>query len=102
MKRKFSLEYLPAAIQDLEDIFDYISKDSSGRAKQFVQSIDKKLGHLEFFPYFGSVPKDRYLAQKGYRLIVIQDYLALYRIKNNTILIYRVVHGKRRYQFLLG
>ncbi|MBI2336793.1 MAG: type II toxin-antitoxin system RelE/ParE family toxin [Deltaproteobacteria bacterium] len=101
MKKVAVIYYLPTAEQDLKEIFDYIRRDSLIKATKFLTHVDRTIARLSHFPYLGTIPKDGFLKRKGYRLLVIQDHLAFYRVAKNKVIIYRVLHGKRRYKFLL-
>lgn len=92
--------YLARARQDLLDIRDYITKDAPARALAWVDRIDKALRRLAEYPESGTVPKDERLAAKGYRIVVIGEYLAFYLERRGRIEIRRVIHGKRRYGFI--
>lgn len=100
MKKVWPLVYLPPAERDLVDIFDYICRDSPSRAEGFLKKIDRTIGRLAQFPLSGSVPRDPYLNGKGYRIVVIEDYLVFYRFQKRKVSIHRILHGKRRYEFL--
>ncbi len=102
MRKKFTIEYLPIAQNDLLNIFEYIFLDNPSAAEQFVNKIDKSILKLESFPELGVVPKDDRLGLLGYRMLVIDNYLAFYVIKDQIIEIRRIIHGKRKFSFLLG
>jgi plasmid stabilization system protein ParE len=91
--------YLPAAQRDLLEAFDYVRKDSPAAAAAWLERIDRSLGRLASFPRSGFVPKDRRLAARGYRIVVIDQHLAFYVVRPRME-IRRVVHGRRRYAFL--
>jgi toxin ParE1/3/4 len=101
MGRKFEIEYLPIAQQDLMDILDYIKQDNPGAASKFIDTIDAAIAKLANFPLMGPVPNDPRLQSLGYRVLVSGDYLVFYVVKAETVQVRRVVHGKRRYGFLL-
>ena len=101
MRKKFKIEYLPIAQNDLLDIFEYIVLDNPIAAEQFVNKIDKTILKLESFSELGAVPKDDRLRLLGYRMLVIDNYLAFYVIKDHIIEIRRIIHGKRKNSFLL-
>lgn len=101
MKGRYSLSYLPRAKKDLEDLFDYICRDAPSRAPSFLRKIDRVVQRLKRFPLPGSLPKDRLLKGKGYRVLVIENYLLFYRIEKRVVWIYRILHGKRRYELIL-
>ena len=101
MSKKYKIEYLPIAQEDLSDIFDYIKEDNPDAAANFIERIDKAVSKLELFPLLGTIPKDERLQMLGYRMLVIGKYLAFYVIRGNIIEIRRIIHGSRKYSFLL-
>ncbi|MBI3299860.1 MAG: type II toxin-antitoxin system RelE/ParE family toxin [Elusimicrobia bacterium] len=100
MKRR-EVVYLARARRDLLEIRDYIKKDAPGRAVAWVERMDKALGRLADYPESGTVPRDERLAAKGYRVVVIGEYLAFYLPHKGRVEVRRVVHGKRRYGFIV-
>jgi len=101
MSKKYKIEYLPIAQEDLIDIFEYIKDDNPDAAANFIERIDKAVSKLELFPLLGTIPKDERLQKVGYRMLVIGNYLAFYVIRGNIIEIRRIIHGSRKYSFLL-
>lgn len=101
MSKKYKLEYLPIAQEDLFDIFEYVKKDKPNAAANFIVKIDKFISQLKSFPFMGTIPKDDRLQLLGYRMLVIENYLVFYVIKNNIVEIRRIIHGSRRYSFLM-
>ena len=103
MSKKYSIYYLPIARKDLMDIIEYIQEDNPNAALKFLDQIENTISKLENFPYMGTTPKDTLLQFKGYRILVIQRYLVFYVVKENTleVEIRRIIHGKRKYDFLL-
>lgn len=93
--------YSHLAERDLQQIYDFIAEDNPAAAQAFVTQLDEKIGNLGRFPESGHIPRQAYLKAKGYRILVIGDYLVFYRIKSKVVKIDRVIHGKRRYEFLL-
>lgn len=100
MKRR-PVVYLPAVQRDMLEAFGYIRKDSPTQAAAWLERVDKALGRLSAFPHSGSIPKDRRLAARGYRLVVIGEHLAFYVVRPRCVEVRRVLHGRRRYAFLL-
>ena len=102
MSRPYAIDYLPAAQQDLHDIVDYIARDDPSAAPAFVDRIDRVSGRLALHPRSGRRPRDDRLRRRGYRMLVVGDYLAFYVVTGRTVQIRRVIHGARRYKFLLA
>ena len=101
MMPPFEVRYLPTAEKDLNEIFDYILKDNPGAAVALLDKFDNTITQLSYHPEMGVVPRDEHLVRLGYRMLVIQRYLVFYVIKKRTVQIRRVIHGARRYAFLL-
>ena len=95
MPDKYIVRYLPAAEGDLLSIYDWIAGDSQARAAIFTEKLDKRISVLASNPHLGRVPKHEKLARYGYRILVIDSYLAFYVIRGRIIEIHRVVHGSR-------
>ena len=101
MNKDFIIEYLPIAQQDLEEIFLYIEKDNINAAASFIDEFDQKISPLAQFPYLGAIPKDDRLEKLGYRVLIMNQYLVFYVVKDFVIEIRRIPHGRRTYDFLL-
>lgn len=101
MPRPAKLVYSRQAATDLQSIFDFIASDSPRAAAHFVEEMDHAIARLASFPKLGVIPRDARLRAKGYRVLVVGEYLVFYVIRENTLRIRRVIHGARRYAFLL-
>lgn len=76
----------PRAFRDLDDIFAYIAleKLSPENAKCQTDRIKKKLKTLEMFPQAHQERMEGRYAGKNYRQLIIDDYIAIYRIDEET------------------
>ena len=101
MSKKCNMQYLPIARQDLVDILHYIKQDNPTAAYKLIQKIDEVISKLEDCPNMGVIPKDLRLKSLGYKMLVIDNYLAFYVVRDTTVEIRRIIHGKRKYSFLI-
>jgi toxin ParE1/3/4 len=101
MPAKYSLKYLPAAQEDIISILDYIAQDSPRRARAFIDKLDAQIGRLEKHSLLGRVPRHPKLREFGYRVLIVESYLAFYIIRGDQIEIHRVVHGSRDLDHLI-
>jgi addiction module RelE/StbE family toxin len=101
MNKKYEVRYLPAAEQDLITILNYIKQDNPTVALKLIEEIDEVISRLEDFPNMGVTPKDLRLKSLNYRMLVIENYLVFYVVKDLIIEIRRIIHGKRKFSFLL-
>lgn len=101
MKKKCKIKYLPVAQRDLIAIVEYIKTDSPGSAIKFLDRLDKSVAKLEEFPFIGQTPRDNRLRSLNYRILVVDSYLVFYVVKSGIVEVRRIIHGKRKYAFLL-
>lgn len=101
MSSKFRIEYLPIAEKDLTEILEYCQIDNPTATLKLLDDIDKAILKLASFPYMGHVPKDQRLIQLNYRMLVVENYLVFYVVFDDLVEIRRILHGKRKYNFLV-
>ena len=101
MSEPYKIRYLSIAEKDLVHIFEYIKKDNPSAAISQLEKFDKSISHLASNPSLGVVPKDERLKKLGYRMLIVDRYLVFYVVKTKTVQIRRIIHGARRYSFLL-
>ncbi|GAA0378725.1 type II toxin-antitoxin system RelE/ParE family toxin [Bacillus horti] len=99
MPQNLRVKYSPAAVDDMDEIFSYISQDNASAAESLLQKLDRQISGLAEFPNKGSVlSEDEYsLINRGYRFIVVHPYVVFYRVVKDTVVIYRILHGRRGY-----
>ncbi|OXL85694.1 addiction module toxin RelE [Paenibacillus sp. SSG-1] len=99
MPPRNKIQYTPAAGDDMEEIFSFISQENASAAEDLLQKLDDQISNLAEFPYMGSVlSEDEFpLLKRGYRFIVVQPYLVFYRVIENRVIIHRILHGRRDY-----
>lgn len=83
---KYNVKLNPRAFRDLDDIFAYIAleKLSLENAKGQTDRIRKKLKTLESFPQAHQERMEGRYAGKNYRQLIIDNYIAIYRIDEET------------------
>ena len=101
MSNKYKIVYLPVAERDLSEIFDYINRDSPSAALSLLDKIDEHISRLADFPQLGKTPQDNRLQKLGYKMLIINSYLVFYVLKQKSVEIRLILHGKRKYEFFL-
>lgn len=94
--------YSPLALQDLDDIWDYIAieQDNPAAAERIVEGILARIDLLSSFPESGMPLSSIYPLRSDYRFVICDNYLAFYRF-HQKVYIDRVLHGKRDYLQIL-
>jgi len=99
---KHSIRIVKAAEDDIVSIADYIARNNVAADVDLVDRFERAILHLEDFPLSDTVPKNRILARKGYRIRIVDDYLIFYCVLDkDTVEVRRVISGKMDYRFLL-
>ena len=87
----------PQSLQDLEDIAEYIAKDSEYYASLVIENIVESIEILALFPRIGrEVPE---LQKENVREIFYKRYRIIYQIVDDHVEIITVVHSSRLLSF---
>lgn len=100
---KVSVNFSPEALKDLDEIYDYIANvlKSPDAADNTVNKILDKTDLLSDNPEIGTQLFFENDLFSGYRYMVSDNYLAFYRITNESVFVDRVIYGKRDYMKIL-
>lgn len=92
------IEYLEAAVSDLDNIMDYyFDRFGIVSAMKVYEQIKESVSHLAEHPDIGVPSKDRLLRQLGYRELYSGRFVAIYRKEDSTIYIYHIADTQRDY-----
>ena len=95
---EYRLEFLPSAYKDLENIQDwYAWKFGNQTAEKVIDNILDAIENLTEFPNLGTITPDKELNEQGYRMLIIEKHVAIYKIVINVIYLYCIFDGRRDY-----
>lgn len=104
-ENNYSVHFTKLAMNDLDDIFCYISKDlfAENTATELLERIDSSIMQLREFPKLGNRLTDEYLRIKGYRRVIVDSYIIFYIVNDERkkVIIMRILYDKRKYEDLL-
>ena len=87
------LEWTEPSLLDLENIREYIAKDSEYYAERFIARIIEAAETLQQFPLIGrAVPEAE---DETIRELLFHNYRVIYRAEADRVLILTVIHGGR-------
>jgi addiction module RelE/StbE family toxin len=87
------LEWTEPAVADLENIQNYIARDSAEYADALIERLILSVDRLESFPESGRrVPESR---DPKIRELLVESYRVIYRLKKGRVQILAVAHGAR-------
>ena len=98
---QYRILIFPAAKQDLQEIVDYLNTLSRDVAVRYYDLLTEEIASLSYMPDRNPKPRDLALAAKGYRYLLVKNYLVFYIVKGDTVQIHRILYAKRNYGYLL-
>lgn len=88
------IKWTELALDDLESIRVYISKDSQFYARQFIERLFDSTEKLQDFPQLGRrVPEME--ERNDIRELIFQGYRIIYQVQAGYISVLTVIHGSR-------
>lgn len=89
---KYKVKVNPRAIRDLDNIYEYIASEKLApeNAKGQVKRIKESILGLDTFPQSHQERNEGRYAGKGYRQLVIDNYIAIFRINEPQKTVYVV------------
>ena len=98
---QYEIRIFPTAKQDLLDVIDYLNTLSRDSALRCYDRLVSEIASLSTMPERCPRPRDLALAAKGYRYLVVGNYLVFYVVAGNTVQIRRILYARRDYKKLL-
>ena len=100
--KKYKIEFLPSAWQEINEISNYyLNKVGPKSAKKIFDRILKAIERLEIFPLSCPLINDEVLSMDGYRILICDDYICVYRLIDEVVYIYHIANGKINYKNLI-
>lgn len=94
----YKVEILPTAWEDLKRIEDwYILQFDVRTALKVSDHILNTIERLESYPDSGSLTPDKWLNERGYRMIICEKQVAIYRKIDKTVYIYHIADTQTEY-----
>jgi toxin ParE1/3/4 len=94
------IKWTEPALNDLDEIAEYIALDKPNAAKNLVKQVFTSVKILKQFPKSGRCPPE--LPETGYRELIVGPCRILYRIETKQVYILYVMRSERELRkFLL-
>lgn len=102
MENQYKLKITPAAANDLDEIYKYISESLLAPipAQNLMDKIENSIRKLCVFPYKHELSRNQVLRQKGYRKVIVDNYVTMYLVdeQSKVVIISRVFYGAMDYE----
>ena len=93
----YNIIVLPSAHADLSAIVDYLNKLSPTVAVSHSSAIIDAIDSLAILPNRCPPARDEALAEKGYRYMIVKNWLIFYTVTGQTVRINRILDGRSNY-----
>jgi len=101
MGQTYKVKIYPTAEQDLLDVIDDLNSLSPKAALEYYDLLTERIANLSDMPERCARPRDLALAAKGYRYLVVRNYLVFFIVAGDTVQIHRILYGRSDYQSIL-
>ena len=103
MQEQYKVEILPTAWEDLKRIEDYyLLQFGVESAMKVTDQILNSIERLEKFPDSGSLTPDKWLNEQGYRMVIWQRFVSIYRQIKDTVYVYHIADTQTEYTKLFS
>lgn len=94
----YSVRILPAAVEDLQSIYDYIAYklQSVINAENQLKRLQDEISKLDFMPESFRVYQKEPWKSRGLRFFSVDNYIVFYIVDNdrNEVHVLRILYGK--------
>lgn len=101
----FNLKFTQKASEDLEQIYSYIAQKlfAEKEADRLFEKIEYSIMRLKEFPFSCSLVLDTVLKNKGYRKLIVNNYIVFYVVneEDKLVIIIRILYGAQNYNDIL-
>lgn len=94
----YKVEILPTAWEDLKSIEDwYLVQFGVETALKVSDHILDAMERLEQFPDSGSLAPDPWLNEMGYRMVICEKHVAIFRRIGEVVYVYHIADTRTEY-----
>lgn len=89
---KYKVKFNPKAIHELDSVYEYIANEKLApeNARGQIDRIKKAILNLDTFPQSHQERNEGRYAGKGYRQLIIDRYIVIFRIDETNKIVYVV------------
>ena len=100
-EKTYAVQILDPAQRELEEIARlYMSLAGAESARRITDKIYDSLEQLARFPLSGSPMRETELRNLGYRFLIVEKYIVIYRLMGDTVFVYHIFDGRSDYPTL--
>jgi toxin ParE1/3/4 len=99
----YKLKITNLAQNDLESIVAYIAEQlgNPSAAGNFLDKVEESYKNLKSNPLIYPISNNEKLAGEGFRKAIINNYILMFKILDDVVVVYRIFYSGRDYEKLL-
>ena len=98
---QYKVKILPVAEEDMSDIVDYLNTLSPEAAFRYYDLLTERISSLSDMPERCALARDSQLRLRGYRVLIVGQYLVFFVIIGDTVQVRRIIYSRRQYEALI-
>ena len=95
--KRYKVRVLPAAQRNVKDILRLLTALSPDTARLYHELFAAGFRSLTEMPSRCPPARDAYMAERGYRYLLVRNYLAFFLVSGDTVQITHVIDGRSDY-----
>ena len=100
-EKTYAVKILDPAQAELDEIAQlYLSLVGAPYARGITDKIYNAMERLTRFPLSGPQMREPELRRLGYRFLVVEDYIVIYRLIGDNVFVYHIFDGRSDYPAL--
>lgn len=97
----YNIRIYRKAQEDLEEIVKYLNQFYPETAIKYYDLVITEISTLSMNPKRCALVKDEILRRKGYRYLLVANYIIFFVIKKTTVQVRRILYNKQQYKSFL-
>ena len=95
--QKLNVKLTLSAYDELDRITDYLLDRNAAAAERIYQEIMTSIKKLGAFAQLGTLHEDAELRLADYRKLIVDDYIVIYRVFEESVMVYHVFNFRQDY-----
>ena len=95
--KRYKVRVLPAAQRNVKDILRLLTALSPDTARLYHELFAAGFRSLTEMPLRCPPARDAYMAERGYRYLLVRNYLVFFLVSGDTVQITHVIDGRSNY-----
>ena len=102
MEKKYNIKCASPALDDLDEIIEYISKTNLTYSIKVMDKIYEQVSKLDMYPErYRIVPELEKYGYLIYRQLIVDYWKVIYKIEGNIVYIMLIIDGRRNIEDII-